>query len=300
MFQHLLVPLDGSRLAEAALPAVECIARATNASVTLLHVVEKDSPPTVHGEHHLTRADEAETYLQSLTARLGGLGFPVSHHVHSVEVGDVARSIVDHAMELSPDLIVLSTHGRQGPWSWISGSIAQQVIARGKTPVLVVQPQEGEAPPFQCRSLLVTLDGNAEHEAGMEAAIGLAQACSASIHLVMAVETPQALSGTWISTWRLSPFATSEVLEMAHRGGNEYLGRQLERIRSLGLEVSAEVGRGRPVQVIRKISEEHKVDLVVMATHGTLGLSAFWAGSLAARFARASRIPMLLVPVQGG
>jgi nucleotide-binding universal stress UspA family protein len=59
MFKHLLVPLDGSRLAEAALPAAACLAEQLGASITLIHIIERDASGEIHGERHLTTPDEA-------------------------------------------------------------------------------------------------------------------------------------------------------------------------------------------------------------------------------------------------
>src|SRR5919202_2263342 len=75
--KHLLVPLDGSRLAEAALPAATMLAERLGARVTLLHVMERHAPATVHGERHLTRAGEAEAYLNGVASRFADAGVPV-------------------------------------------------------------------------------------------------------------------------------------------------------------------------------------------------------------------------------
>ena len=170
MFSHLLIPLDGSHLAEAALPPTITLAHLLQAPVTLIHVIEHHAPKEVHGEHHLTGSEEAWTYLEEVAAR-----FPpdiqVESHVHTSEVSDVARSIVDHVGELESDLIVMCTHGRGGLRSWLFGSIAQQVLLLGTSPVLLVHPDKaGIASPFRCRRLLIPLDGDPEHEQGLPVA----------------------------------------------------------------------------------------------------------------------------------
>src|SRR5438105_1325724 len=107
MYQCLLVPLDGSRLAEAVLPVVDRFASTLQAKVMLLHVIERGAPATVHGEHHLQTTEEAATYLQVQAERLRVHGIAVETHVHEVPEGDVARSIAAHAQEERADLIVL-------------------------------------------------------------------------------------------------------------------------------------------------------------------------------------------------
>jgi nucleotide-binding universal stress UspA family protein len=130
MFRRLLVPLDGSGLAEVVLPLVERVANAFGASVTLLHV--------------LTGLDEADCYLERVATRPRASGITVATHTHSVPQGDVARSIVEHAGEDVTDLIVLCTHGRGSVRTRLFGSIAQQVIHRGTTPVLLLRIPDGQ------------------------------------------------------------------------------------------------------------------------------------------------------------
>ena len=132
MFKHLLVPLDGSKLAEAALPAAVLLSKALGATVTLLHIIEKDAPQEIHGDRHLTNNDDACRYLDDVAQKFFPPETQVDSHVHTEEVKDVARSIVDHSGEFAPDLIVLCAHGEGGWREVMVGSIAQQVIARGK------------------------------------------------------------------------------------------------------------------------------------------------------------------------
>src|SRR5512136_625394 len=128
MFQHLLVPLDGSRLAETVLPMVAFLASKAAARVTLLHVVERDAPATVHGDTHLISADDAERYFERIARDRLPPELAVHWHVHRRQIADVAHSLADHADELQPDLIVMVTHGRRRLMQWISGTIPQQVV----------------------------------------------------------------------------------------------------------------------------------------------------------------------------
>jgi nucleotide-binding universal stress UspA family protein len=99
MFSHLLVPLDGSQLAESALPAAEYIAQTLKIPVTLVHIIEKDPPQAIHGEAHLSSEPEAKTYLDRI-ARTFPAGIEVDTHIHTRAVKDVAQSIVSHVDEL--------------------------------------------------------------------------------------------------------------------------------------------------------------------------------------------------------
>ncbi|HEY5117864.1 MAG TPA: universal stress protein, partial [Anaerolineales bacterium] len=162
----LFLPLDGSDLAESALPAGLYFAQLFGASITLFHVIEKNAPDHVHTSRHLTNAGEAEIYLKNTIARYIPAGITVEQHVHSSAARDVARSIVEHAAELQPDLIILCAHGYGGARDWLIGNIAQQVISRGSTPVLLLHPHQPPQPGevFACRSILLPMDGVPEHE----------------------------------------------------------------------------------------------------------------------------------------
>ncbi len=298
MFRHLLVPLDGSRLAEAALPIAAYLAQTLRAWVTLVHVIERDAPPQVHGERHLANPDEAGAYLREVAARAFPSGLRIEQHVHTTQVNDVARSIVAHVGELGPDLIVMCTHGRGGLHTWLFGSIAQQVIALGRTPVLLIHPFEAEAEPaFMCRRLLVPLDGNPDHEQGLSVAADLAKACGAAVHLLMVVPTLGTLPGQEAAAARLLPGTTSIVLDLAQEDAEAYLQRQMAKLEATGLLMTAEVSRGDPAMVIVHTAQQAEADLVVLGTHGKSGMEAFWSGSVAPKVSSRSRVPLLLVPV---
>lgn len=298
MFEHLLVPLDGSRLAEAALPAAAYLSKTLDARVTLIHVIERRAPQEVHGEQHLSDPTEASAYLDAVAARAFSPCVRVEQHVHTVEVKDVARSIVEHADELEPDLIVMCTHGQGGLRTWLLGSIAQQIIALGVTPVLLIQPDGVAATPdFACRRLLAALDGNPDHEQGLVVAAALARACAADLHLLIAVPTFGTLSGEHSAAARLLPTATSAWLDMSEESAGAHLHQQAIDLQAWGLRTAAEVCRGDPAVAIARTAERVQSDLIVVGTHGKSGMDAFWSGSVAAQVASKSCVPLLLVPV---
>ena len=179
MFKHILVPLDGSRLAESALAMAASLARKFDASLTLIHVIEKDAPSEIHSERHLVSAGEASAYLDEVSNLSMLAGVRVSTHVHASQVIDVADSVTEHSAELAPDLIVMSRHGRGGARRLLFGTIAQQIISRGRTPVLVVRPStdvRGESSSADWRIILAPIDGDPSHEKGLPVAIDMALA----------------------------------------------------------------------------------------------------------------------------
>lgn len=296
MFTHLLVPLDGSRLAEAALPAAAALAQALRANVTLLHMIERRAPQEVHGERHLTEPAEAEEYLHDVARRAFPAGVVVETHVHTAQVSDVAQAIVEHIAELHPDLIVMCAHGRGGLRDWVVGSIAQQAIGESERPILLLQ-SEGKAGPPSFARLLVALDGDPEHEQALAVAGELAVALHAALHLVMVVPTPGTLPGEQAATGLLLPGTTRAMLDLAEEGAQDYLTARVQQWKDRDLDAGAEVRRGDPPVEVVAAAEQWQADLIVLGTHGRAGSEAFWSGSAGAKIVALTRTPVLLVPV---
>jgi len=296
MFRHMLVPLDGSRLAEAVLPVTAAFARALGAKVTLLHVVEPDAPATVHGDVHLTQAEEAEAYLRGVT------GWMAAQGVHAEMVvdqgGDVAASIARQAAGTEADLIILCTHGRSGVRALLFGRVAEQVLARGTTPVLLMAPTAVRREQvWTVRRLLVSLDGSEMAEAALLAATALAHGFAAEILLVMVVPTVATLTDDRAAAARLMPTAGAALLDTEAAQAATYLENVKTRLAQQGVKVSAAVERGEPVRVLLDRLASPDADLIVMATHGRSGVSAVWAGSVASRFVAHASRPVLLIRI---
>lgn len=296
MFAHVLMPLDGSPLAESVLPVTGALAQTLGSQVTLLHVIERGAPAAIHGAPHLTDAEAAEAYLAAVAARLPASA-RVTRHVHTVGEHDLPRSIADHAAELGADLIVLCTHGRGRLRHRLFGGVAQRVAARGCGPILLVPPGEPGTAPFQCRTMLVPLDGQPAHEQGLEPAAGLARACRASLHLLAVVPTLGTLSGEHAAARQVLPGTTVALLELDEDRLEAYVTDVVARLAGTGQSVTAEVGRGDPTAMILETAKRIGADLIVLGTHGRSGLDAFWSASVAPRIARTANLPVLLVPV---
>lgn len=296
MYRRLLVPLDGSRLAESVLPVVTRLAAGTGATAILLHVLERGAPETVHGERHLQGLDEATAYLHDVAARLRLQGISVETHAHEVPDGDVSKSIARHVVEEKSDLIVMCTHGRGGVRDLLFGSIAQQALKRGATPVLLVRATEDVATvPFEPRTILVPLDGSASAEAALAPAGELARYLTACMHLVMVVATPGTVSGERQVVAQTLPAATREALELEEAEATSYLEDAAIELRQTGIPVSTEVRRGDASHALVDEAAEPGVGLVVVATHGRAGVQAIWAGSVTARLLARTRAPILLL-----
>ena len=292
MFKHLLVPLDGSKLAEAVLPAARAWAERLHARLTLLHITEKNAPAKIHGEHHLASTREAETYLAALAATLARPGLAVQWHVHEAEAS-IAQMIVDQAAELKTDLIVLNTHGSSDLREKLLGSIAQHVLREGRVPVLLIRPQRDTLPGDRpILNILLPLDGERVHETALPIALELAEALGATIHLLNVAPTAETLTGEDSVPGVVLPNAMRAVLDLAQRGGEEYL----QRVRAtIALATTADVARGDPAKMIALAAQKVNADLIIMATHGRMGLGAFWSASVAPKVLDAVVAPLLLV-----
>jgi nucleotide-binding universal stress UspA family protein len=296
MLKHLLVPLDGTSMAEAVLPAAAWLAEKAGARVTLLHVLERGAPTTVHGARHLHEAGEAEAYLEQVASTAFPPLVKVSWHVHGSEVPDVAHSLVDHADEMAPDLVVMSAHGESRFRDWISGNIAQRVVHLGVTPVLFLWQRDSGQVRFPFRSILVPLDGQPDHEQGLPLGADLARLCEAPLKLLTVVPTADVLSGTAAAVGSLLPESTRVQLDFAQRDATDYLARHVRDLGDQGIPAHACVSRGDPTTMIVDMAESMTADLVVLATHGKAGTQAFWEGSMAQRLLRRIPASFLLVP----
>jgi len=299
MFKHILVPLDGSTMAEAAIPTAILLATKFDATVTFFHVIEKNAPREIHGQRHLRSDHEANEYLEETARKVYQRELAVRFHVHATEAEDVAESIRVHAGELNCDTIVMGSHGRGRALHLLLGSIAQRVIAKGSLPVILIRPDNnGLAPAVSCKSLLVPLDNDADHAQALLFAKELARVCGAVIQLAMVIPSFRTLSGQRAVTSRFLPGTTSKLLEMSVQGAHEYLQNQLTALMAEGFQADSHVLRGDPATVIDSAALELHADLIVMATHGKLGMEAFWSGSVANKVSSRIKVPLLLIRVE--
>lgn len=295
----MLVPLDGSTLAEVTIPVALSLATRLHASITLLHVLERDAPAEVHGDPHLTRADDAAAYLKAIADRLQAGAGPeviVQSHVHENPEHDVARSIIDHAAELGIDLIVLANHGRGGWRELLVGTIAQKVVRQGDRPVFMVPAREHVAPaPYTCQSIAVALSGEAEAEVAIAPTAALALAFAAPVHLISAVPTLSTLTGDRTAVAAFTPGSTRAALDLEEADTRTYLQAIARSLGELGIFADATVVRGTPATEILAAADHQGAQLLVLATHGRSGISAIWTGSVGTRVLGRATRPLLLV-----
>ncbi|NJD59269.1 MAG: universal stress protein [Anaerolineae bacterium] len=295
--KSILVPLDGSKLSETVLPLASLLAQKNQARLILFHVIEQNAPDSIHGDHHLTDQLEASQYLDEICRSMPP-SITVDQHVHSSAEKDVADSIVAHSKELGVDLISMCAHGQSGLQKRIFGNIAQEVISRGDVPVLLVSPEkERIAESCTCQCILVPLDGNPDHEAGLAMAAELSRTCQAKLHLVMVVPNLASLPGEQAASAALLPGAASALLELDCEEAELYLAQLIGELLEQNINVTGEIQRGDPAKQIVRSARAFTADMIVLGTHGKTALAAFWSGSVTPKIITQTHLPLLLVPV---
>lgn len=295
--KNILVPLDGSKLSETVLPLAGLLAQQNQARLILFHAIEQNPPDTVHGERHLTNQQEASAYLDKVSQSLP-TGIIVDRHVHTSAEKNVANSIVQHSKELGVDLIAMCAHGQSGLQKRIFGNIAQDVLNMGYVPVLLLSPEkELRVESCSCQRILVPLDGDPDHEAGLEMAVGLSKTCHASLHLVMVIPELSTLPGEQAASAVLLPTATSALLDMDCEEGELYLVGLMGKLIDKHIPVTGEVQRGDPAKQIVRVAKEFQADMIILGTHSKTASDAFWSGSVTPKIATQTHLPLLLVPV---
>jgi nucleotide-binding universal stress UspA family protein len=288
-FTRILVALDGSRLAEAVLPAACALARALGASVALVHVLEREPPATVHGEPHHRDAREAADYLERLAGELRRQGLAVEVHVHERPVGDVAAALDRHAHELGADLIAMCAHGRTNLRTRIVGSIAERILRGGAIPILLRTVRRADAASFALRNLLVPIDFGHDVDAALSAARALAAPCGATVTLLAALEPDSP------PTSRLLPGTSAALRELDLDGLGRRLAALAEDLRAELPEVRAIIDDRRPADAIIAVSEDIPADLIVLVTDAHGRLSRWYDPSAAQRLLGRPDTTVLLI-----
>ena len=271
MFAHILVPLDGSKLAERVLPHVRAFARLNDARVTLAHALE---PPTLAGKREPTdpvrwqlATYEAERYLAEVRDRLG-------EDVSSIECrmfeGRTTPNVVAYARSEAVDLIALASHGESGLMGWNLGATAHSVALHARTSVLMVRAY-GTPPdpdrPLRYERLLVPLDGSRRAENVLPTVHRLADDHRARLLLAHVVE--RAPSASRLPLPEAEAELEERFLTMRRRHAERYLATVREELASAGREVDARTDLDTDtVARLHDLAEADDVDLVVVGAHG--------------------------------
>lgn len=292
----ILVPLDGSLLAEQALPYAVSLAQHTNNSLFLLRSVDqpRSSIPLAPGttltvdEQLEIIQDDARTYLQHVVETLGDIDVAVAT---TVVVGAPVENIVETAEEREVACVVMATHGRGGIVRWALGSVTDRVLRLSSRPLLIIRPhisQERDVePPPDIRRILTPLDDSRLAEQALEYAIPLATAYDAELFLFRAISMPAAILSATADV-------KSTYRESARQRVEEYLARMAASARTEGITVEYVLGTAPVAEALLSFVKVHEIDLVVMTTHAREGLDRLILGSVTDRIVRAGDVPVFV------
>ena len=304
MLGTVLVPLDGSTFAEAALPIAAKLVRtaqgrlhifvAHQAVVPVVGMWEMVGPPEQLNEEQ-RRWETA--YLSETAAGLGQVGDgPVrTHHTD----GRPGEGICEEAGEIGADLIVMATHGRGALGRMWLGSVADFVVRHTTIPVLLVHPERDSkpSPGIALQGILVPVDLSAESEAVLDAVLTITKLTQAHVTLLHVVQLLFEVSEPTLPY----PIPVDPVIiNQLRTDAESRLERLAERFRQRGMGVSTRVVIGASAAgAVLDALEEPGFDMVAMTTHGTRGLRRFLLGGVTDKVIRGARKPVLVLRPPG-
>jgi len=302
MFLKILVPLDGSAVAECVLPHVRALASGNeNIAVDFIYVVAPLDAPMIDAKYRKKIEAEARRaaggYLKKLISKSG----LKEKAAASVVLGKVADTIADYASKNKMDLIVMATHGRSGASRWFYGSVADKVVHEAKTPVWLVKADSCHKASYARNRklrILVPLDGSEVAESvlkqlkeiskqfpGNKQDVTLTRVCEI---FSPQVGYPPPLSMSWKEYLAYEKKRCMAICR-------DYLTGIQDKLSRSGIKTRIEVPEGNPAEVLIDYINNNSIDLVILSTHGRTGFSRWAFGSIAEKVLKGSGSPVLLI-----
>jgi nucleotide-binding universal stress UspA family protein len=279
MFDLILVPLDGSEAAEAALSVAALI---PSRRIRLL-VVESEVAA-------LTAVCSAERDCWAYLERVAAPQRRQGRAVETVaDFGDPPRRIV--ASAATADLVVMGSRGRGAMDTFLLGSVADWVARHAPVPTMIVRGGKQPAVTLPLTRILVALDGSALAESSLSTARMLASGLGLPIHLVRVVDFDQARASVVAGTAAAKAAAQAQTKTM--RVAEEYLAEQVQKLRDRDLIATSETRTGSPASELLAAIREG--DVIVLTTRERGGLARWFLGSVAEELVRHAAGPVLLV-----
>lgn len=283
MYEHVLIPTDGSQQALVAARYGATIAERVGATVHVLSVVDigayseqlADVDPDVRAqEQHLeARAKEA---VRAVDEQLSDeYELPVTT---TVDHGVPYEAINDFAAANDIDLVTMGTHGRSGVDRLLLGSVAERVIRTSEVPVLAVSRTAAEHDRIDLEAILIPTDGSPAAEAAAEHGLRLAKHHSASVDVLNVIRSGGDLPGVDDPTRQAAEDAVDRVAQTAEE---------------IDIPVRTHVQTGRPAKSILRFINTNGIDLVAMGTGDRSRVTRHLLGSVAETVVRESESPVL-------
>ena len=296
MFERILVPLDGTPLAEQALGPAASLSRATGAELHLATVLM----PTLMGLPDIpddaTPGATQSEYLDNVLERVKGAGV-ANASAKLLRSDHVVEGLEEYRKEVGADLTVMCTHGR-GPVerAWL-GSVADRLVRASDAPILLVRGAAPEERPdvnteFRFRRILVPLDGSHLSRQALDTATKLAPNGEAVFVLTRIIEPPHKLGSWWLPD---AADRTPTQVDKARAVAQAKLDLEVQAF-GPGHKVEAVTEFASPVaKGILDMADTHDADVIVIATHGRKGVGRLMLGSVADKVIRGANRPVLLV-----
>jgi nucleotide-binding universal stress UspA family protein len=281
MYNKILVPLDGSRIAEKVLPYARLFAETLELPVDLIYVNDPETAVRV----------QATDYLNNVAASLS----PHARVGWHVEEGAAAEVIVDRAALDRGALIAMATHGQSGGGRWLLGQVAQKVLQATLNPLLLIRPNASSPPGDEVKlgTIIVPLDGSQLAERIFPHVIYLATRLKLAIVLVRTYTRPTV--GYFMATG-LSPSDVNDLGERIKDETKSYLQAKLKELEARGVaNVSFTLMEGRPPDEIISLAQITPGNLITMSSHGRSGIGRWVLGSVTDRVVSYSGDPVLVI-----
>lgn len=293
LYHKILVPLDGSTLAEQVLPHLRRLATPIDTTFVLVNVINSANYVATHSRYlppdYFTRLRiSAEEYLAEQGRPLEQAGFRVETHVAD---GDAAGSILHVAATTQADLIAMTTHSRSGFVRWALGSVAERVVSETALPVFLVR-ETTTLPTDKLHRILVPLDGSALAEQALPTAGALAKATGAELLLLQVIQPLDDRNQEIL--FKDDVEAQSAFAEWRANAA-AYLHEKAQPFQAVGVPCLYKVELADVAPTIIDTAETERIDLLVMSTHGRSGLRRWVYGSVANKVLRGVTCPLLLL-----
>jgi nucleotide-binding universal stress UspA family protein len=289
MYDDILVPTDGSRGAESASARAFDLARTSDATLHVLHVVDTGPEPpglvsTERDELRRRSKTRGRKAADRLREEATDLGLKTAL---SVREGTPYRAILAYVDENDVDLVVMGTHGRTGAERARLGSTTERVIALADVPVMAVRLVEDREPPEPGYGMydhvVIPTDGSEVAERAADHALGIAERYGADVHVVYVVDT---------TTYGFED-APRSIVGLLKEGGRNAIEAIAVAANERELPVTSDVLRGVPHEAIAEYATGVDADLIAMGTRGRAAGDDRLLGSTTARVVRRSTIPVL-------
>ncbi len=283
ILNRILVPLDGSILADRVLLHVRRLLLRQDAEVLLFRVLDGISQTRPKVVQDMER-DFAGTHLEDQRRRLADQGARVRSEVAE---GDPSEEILKRCGTWRPSLVAMSTHGRTGLDRWVWGSVAERVLREVRHPVFLTNPRAYAEEPTpsegRFRRILVPLDGSELSSSILPLATAFARLYESEVLLVHCLHP----------ILSYPPHAEMEA-ELTEEKGLELLEPHRRAVEAAGLKVRTLVRAEYAAAAILDAAAGERVDLVAMTTHGRTGLARWAFGSVSEKVIRHCPCPVIV------